>query len=474
MYQVLLVDDEPTITASMQKAINWSSYQCEVAGVAESGAEALEIVRNRPVDIVITDIRMQQMSGLELCQILYTQYSHIQIIIISGYAEFSYVQKAVKYGILGYCLKPLEYEELGMYLSRAVSRLQSRESLYDQDVLLDALSDEDIPLLAEYLKASGNYHDSWYCAVFTGACPPAVPENDSTLFSMGKRQYGWFSSTPLSESHIDHFLSQPKNNCIGLSDAPCSLKELPGRIKDCQIQALQFFIQPSCSVCISLPDAQGQAFLNRISSWLNMNNRSQLLHALRTLKKSPLQDAFSVQTAMRLNNMICSSNHYSSQGDDRYIYSVYQLLERYQDFSEMLDELCRLILEPDTAAGEQTQMTNTNFIQMMEYLNQNYTQDISTNDLAAHMHMDPGYLSRIFKRETGTTITRYLTELRIHKSCQMLTSGNYSISETASATGFNDYFYFLKTFKKVTGMTPRQYQLGEQLDISHDTDFAEQ
>jgi two-component system response regulator YesN len=63
-------------------------------------------------------------------------------------------------------------------------------------------------------------------------------------------------------------------------------------------------------------------------------------------------------------------------------------------------------------------------------------------------------------------VTKYLTSLRIHKSCQMLNSGNYSISEIASATGFNDYFYFLKTFKKITGVTPRQYQLGEGTDLN--------
>lgn len=470
MYQVLLVDDEPNITANMQKAIDWGSLQCEVAGIAESGREALHVIEERQVDIVITDIRMQQMSGLELCQILYAKYPHIQIIVISGYAEFSYVQRAVKYGILGYCLKPLEYEELCMYLGRAVSRFQSREPHYNQDVLLDALSDEDIPLLSDYLKACGNYRDSWYCAVFTGSAAPDIPEGSSTLFGMGKRQYGWFSDTPLDREHIHRFLSRPKNNCVGLTEIPCPLEALPQKIRECQIQALQFFIQPSCRVCSSLSDAEGQSFLNQISAWLNMNNRSQLLHGMKMLKNSGLRDSFSVQTAMRLNNMICSSGRYRALGDELYVYSVYQLLEQYRDFAELLDRLCQLLIEPEPTSGEQPRITNSNFIQMMEYLNQNYTRDISTNDLAAHMHMDPGYLSRIFKRETGTTITRYLTDLRIHKSCQMLASGNYSISEAASATGFNDYFYFLKIFKKITGMTPRQYQLGEQQETQ---DYAD-
>lgn len=89
MYQVLLVDDEPSITASLMKSVNWSAFQCTVAAIASNGAQAFSIVQKQQIDIVITDIRMQQIGGLELCQLLYTQYPHIQIIVISGYAEFS-------------------------------------------------------------------------------------------------------------------------------------------------------------------------------------------------------------------------------------------------------------------------------------------------------------------------------------------------------------------------------------------------
>lgn len=466
MYQVLLVDDEPAITASMRKAIGWAAHQCEVAAIAGSGKEALDIINSRQIDIVITDIRMQQMGGLELCQILFTRYPRIQIIVISGYAEFSYAQKAIKYGILGYCLKPLEYEEIDIYLNRAVSRLQSKEQTYNQDVLLGALLDEDVPLLSDYLTASGNYHSTCCCAVFTGSFPPDTKGSSSTLFRMGQHQYGWFSSLPLDQSTISSFLSLPENKCIGLTNKAFPPQELPRRIKDCQIQALQYFIQPDCTVSTLLPDDNSQDFLDQVSSLLSIGNSGQLLLALETLKNSPQRKSFSVQTAMCLNNMICSSNRYNSQRDDYYIYSVHQLPERYRDFSEMLTQLCMLVMEPNPTCNEQLYMTNTNFIRMMEYLNQNYTRNISTNDLAQYMHMNPSYLSKIFKQEAGTTVTKYLTSLRIHKSCQMLNSGNYSISEIASATGFNDYFYFLKTFKKITGVTPRQYQLGEGTDLN--------
>lgn len=468
MYQVLLVDDEPSITASLQKSIDWAAHKCTVAAIATNGLQALSLLRHEQIDIVITDIRMQQMSGLELCQILYTQYPRIQIIVISGYAEFSYAQKAIRYGILGYCLKPLEYGEINSYLNRAVSRLEAASKIYSQDDLLHALLDEDTVLLSSFLKASGNYHDMWYCSVFSGICPPDTEDSSAVLVRLGKKQYGCFSPQPAAPSVISKFLSMPENRCAGLSPVPVTLDKLPSCMKECQIRALQYFIQPDRTVCTELFEGESQALLSQISSCLSAANSGQLIHVLEeirlaiTQKSSPQGNSFSVRTAMRLNNMICSSALYNSWEDDYYLYSVTQMLERYQNFSVLLDTLCRLILEPNAPFSEGKELSNGNFIRMIEFLNQNYAQDISTNDLAQYMHLNPGYLSKIFKRETGTTVTKYITSLRILKSKQMLDSGNYSISEIAAATGFNDYFYFLKTFKKVTGLTPKQYQMGEK------------
>lgn len=461
MYQVLLVDDEPSITASLMKSVNWSAFQCTVAAIASNGAQAFSIVQKQQIDIVITDIRMQQIGGLELCQLLYTQYPHIQIIVISGYAEFSYAQKAINYGILGYCLKPLEYEEIGVYLRQAVSRLQKASQKYSQDDLLNALLDEDTTLLTNYLKASDNYHTTWYCAVFSGTCFSELERANGVMINLGKRQYGFFSHQSPDTAILNRFLSIPDNNCIGISYHPVSLEELPRCMKDCQIKAFHYFIQPDCSICSSLSDEKSQDFLNQVAGWLSVANSGQLLQSLENLKNSTQRNYFSVRTAMRLNNMICSSSSYGSQEDNYYIYSVQQMLDRYKSFTNLLDTLYTLVMEPSFSITESNQLSNINFLKMIEFLNQNYTRDISTNDLAEYMHLNPGYLSKIFKRETGTTVMKYITNLRILKSRQMLDSGNYSISEIASAIGFNDYFYFLKTFKKITGITPRQYQLGE-------------
>lgn len=120
MFQVLIVDDEQSVLTLLSNTINWQELELSLAGTAADGEQALEIIRRKPVDIVITDIRMQKLSGLELSKILYQQYPSIKLIIMSGYAEFSYAQKALTYGALGYCLKPVETEDIIQLLLKAI------------------------------------------------------------------------------------------------------------------------------------------------------------------------------------------------------------------------------------------------------------------------------------------------------------------------------------------------------------------
>ena len=141
MHYVLLVDDEAAVTRSLQHEIDWASLNLSVAAVARNGMEALAILENRTIDIVITDIRMADYDGLSLSRQISHMNQNIQIIIISGYAEFSYAQKALSYGVIGYCLKPVEYGELTRCLHLAVRKLEhsSKSSTYD-DLLVAAKS----------------------------------------------------------------------------------------------------------------------------------------------------------------------------------------------------------------------------------------------------------------------------------------------------------------------------------------------
>ena len=118
MYQILLVDDEALVREAISEKMQWADLGYELAGCCEDGKEALEFVRKHPVDLVLTDICMPYMDGLDLCECLMNEFPRMEIIILSGYDEFEYAKRALQYHVTEYILKPVTSLELSEFLIR--------------------------------------------------------------------------------------------------------------------------------------------------------------------------------------------------------------------------------------------------------------------------------------------------------------------------------------------------------------------
>lgn len=125
MYQVLLVDDEEIILDGLERMMPWAQYGCAVCGRATSGAQALEVVRQKTPDILFSDIRMPGMDGLTMIAALRSEYPQMQITILSGHPEFEYAQRAIRLGVSAYILKPSKMDELEQALQTMTNRLKS-------------------------------------------------------------------------------------------------------------------------------------------------------------------------------------------------------------------------------------------------------------------------------------------------------------------------------------------------------------
>lgn len=110
--KLLIVDDEWMIADSLSTMEEWAERNITVAGTADNGFSAIRFLQEQPVDLVITDIRMPDMDGLQLLQHIYEEYSNTKVIIISGYEDFACAKKALKYQAKGYVLKPIDTDEL--------------------------------------------------------------------------------------------------------------------------------------------------------------------------------------------------------------------------------------------------------------------------------------------------------------------------------------------------------------------------
>ena len=119
MYKILFVDDEEEVRKSIVKLMDWNALGFEIAGEAENGREALEKVTSLEPDVVITDIQMPYMDGLQLAEALQEkEYPEKKVVLFSGYDEFEYAKQAIRLGVTGYILKPINIGELTAVLQK--------------------------------------------------------------------------------------------------------------------------------------------------------------------------------------------------------------------------------------------------------------------------------------------------------------------------------------------------------------------
>lgn len=156
MYKVVIVDDENIIVSGLSQLLPWSQYGCTVAGTAGDGKEALALIREVRPDILITDIRMPGMDGLSLIAALRSEFSHMQITILSGHPDFEYAQRAIRLGVSNYVLKPSKMNELEDALGKMVQRLEQQRALENLPKNEDEAGPEPEPALGNQENA-GNF-----------------------------------------------------------------------------------------------------------------------------------------------------------------------------------------------------------------------------------------------------------------------------------------------------------------------------
>jgi len=151
-YQVLLVDDEHFLRQSLRRHFETSADDFRIVAEASNGQEALEALRQHTIQVVITDIRMPVMDGLTLASRIHELYPDILVVILSGYAEFEYARRAIRYGVTNYLLKPVSEEDLENTLSTLRSRLQTMYELPDENAASRLGSEESVRRAIRYMQ----------------------------------------------------------------------------------------------------------------------------------------------------------------------------------------------------------------------------------------------------------------------------------------------------------------------------------
>ena len=149
MYRLLIVDDEPAVRAGLRAYFDWAAYGIEVAGEADDGDVALEMIARDQPDLILTDVRMPNMDGITMSQCISSEYPAMKIIFVSGHDDADYLKSAMKVSAVDYIFKPVNLQELSTVIKRVVADLdaESSERIYKQELLVKLK--EGMPLLRE-------------------------------------------------------------------------------------------------------------------------------------------------------------------------------------------------------------------------------------------------------------------------------------------------------------------------------------
>ncbi|OIJ21282.1 hypothetical protein BKP45_00410 [Anaerobacillus alkalidiazotrophicus] len=142
-YKVVLVDDESLILKSLSKIIEWEAFNCQVVGTANDGQDAYSLIQDIQPEIVITDICMPEMTGLELLKKVQTLQVRPEVILLSGYNEFKYAREGLQNNAFDYILKPIDHEELEKCLQRAIVKFEDvkrKEHEYRKHLIYESLT----------------------------------------------------------------------------------------------------------------------------------------------------------------------------------------------------------------------------------------------------------------------------------------------------------------------------------------------
>ncbi|MGG4483413.1 response regulator transcription factor [Paenibacillus illinoisensis] len=510
MYSIFLVDDEELGLGMMRDYIRWEEMGIYIIGTASNGREALEKIEALQPDIVLTDVQMPIMNGIDLARKIHELYDSIQVMFLTGHDEFHYVKSALHVGAVGYLLKPLDLNEIESVISKVKQRCEEvaikkrsteaakatilKELSYEKDMTRAAELASDysrltrLPVTSRYalalfsidpIEAEEEQHSLEECTTrlvsylnyyFQAKNLKATfvdyKEGETGLFMEADQQPGYYAWEDLAvamRSALDFTVTA----AVGAEAA--ELSNLHGLYEQMRVILNERFYEGTGTMI------HAEAVTNQLySEHMPPFEKKEWFEAIHQLDfewaAQKLHQYIEALAAMRIKKkMIC----------DWSIDLVDELLEQVQEpFSKgvqraelyhsiynasTLHEIEGLILD---AAGHAVNLLGERFMDKNEKLihkvrtliDQNYNHPVTINSLSEQVYLSPNYLRSIFKEKTGMTIHDYLTRIRLGKAREMLADGSLKIHDIAQRVGYESTSYFISLFLKNEGVTPNEYR----------------
>lgn len=518
MIKILIVDDMPIFREYLKTAIDWKTYGFEVVGEASNGQIALEMAAKLYPDIILADITMPYMDGLTLSQRILEDYSDTSIVLISGNADFSYAQKALRLGVSDYILKPFEKEELILTLLKIQDNIQKSMEIIEAEKLQNQKDQSSYLRLLIYGR--NNTNDTKITKELSALDINLLSNHymvityDIERIGISNDKQAWRQNlkkliTSQLDDEIDFYVFDDyEGRIVTVHNIPNAfiVDEIKDSIEDLipiVSKAIDYNftvglgtvhktfagIRQSYLESLNALNARHELGQNRLIEFNSTSEESKrfsfyssevnenLLTALKTGSWTRIEEELN-ETFDQIKKMTMSNE---------YIHLMYMgllslLLSHIVQSAKDIDVILGEDFDPSkrikTTLSHESQQTfikesfyKTNtFIKnhklsksekiardTSNYINENFmNSSLSIDMIAKSQLINQTYLRTMFKSEMNMTISDFITKVRMERAYQLIKENSLKLSAISEAVGYNDSSYFSKCFKKYYGVSPKK------------------
>jgi two-component system response regulator YesN len=522
-YKVFFVEDEIVTREGIRDNVDWQADGFELCGEAPDGEMALPLLQATKPDVLITDIKMPFMDGLQLSKIVRERMPHTKIVILSGHDEFEYAQQAIQLGVTEYLLKPVTVQDLHAVLQRVARKImqeeaeqaklaqlrkqvqENRAALIERlllKLLVGAISSVEAIEQSEWLGLDLIARFYLVAVVRIGSCESVEPFDYALAHRVQDILASSVAQNPdvfLLRKDVEEFvliLKGSTQTCLE-EDKDFLLDQITRRAQEyhCTLRAGigaprsritdigQSFLEALAQVQRA-PNEQGEANAGVDTSELLKVDKSAVQDYLKCGIQEEFPDFFDaflfplgaqafqstiVKNYVLLDLVFTAAHFVQELGGDaavvlpelEQIETILNNLQTIEQFKEQTQQILgRALAFRDDQAGA----LHAGVIQQAkEYIDRHYMDpDISLHAVARRVGHSPCHFSTVFGAETGRTFKEYLTDIRIKRAKELLRTTTLRSIEIAEQVGYSDPHYFSAVFRKSTGLSPKEFRLQGQ------------
>lgn len=493
IYKVVVVDDEPMAVKAICRIIEKNCPQFEVVGTAGNGMEALEVIEKTAPDLLLTDIEMPLLNGLDLIRKVSETMSDICFVIISGYQDFEYVRTAIRQGVLDYLTKPLVPSQILATMKNVEEKLI--RFYYDRrNVILRKLCIGE-SIVPEELQRFFPYKEFYAALIRENGLPRRyAPAKEPELYGTMEEVFSVYG-----RDNMEQMFLIPKEMLVGQSLLGYMMKvekrqktagsymtllyygnafsrmEISQKIRDLYYwQNTLSTVGYSQSVDLDqkqllsnrLPTAittELAEVLPEISKYMKIGRLDQVMERIgrefNRWEQEKRPQIWVEQASRRILNALRSK----ATDEEALIEREYQLEDAFYyatDMKMLCENLrslfCRL---PDQEKERRKADSPEYFSDIEKYLQEHLSEPLSLQDISGYFAISQTYMSRLFRKYTGQSYNQYVTRIRIERAKQLIEENpELFVKDIAELVGYHDQFYFSRIFRSYTGKSPSEFQ----------------